>query len=117
MKIGKSIMMSCAHFLRDYKGKCANVHGHTYKIEVILDGEVKDGFVMDFYDLKEIMEQEIFTPYDHKLLNEVAPFDKINPTAENIASEFARRIKMRTKIDTTVRVYESPTSWAEARAE
>lgn len=117
MKIGKSIMMSCAHFLRDYKGKCANVHGHTYKIEVILDGEVKDGFVMDFYDLKEIMEQEVFKPYDHKLLNEVAPFDKINPTAENISFEFARRIKLRTKIDTTVRVYESPTSWAEARAE
>jgi len=110
-------MMSCAHFLRDYKGKCANVHGHTYKIEVILDGEVKDGFVMDFYDLKEIMDLEIFTPYDHKLLNEIEPFDKINPTAENIASEFARRIKIRTKIDTTVRVYESPTSWVEARAE
>ncbi|MCK5062446.1 MAG: 6-carboxytetrahydropterin synthase [Candidatus Aenigmarchaeota archaeon] len=50
-------------------------------------------------------------------MNEVAPFDRINPTAENISFEFARRIKLRTKIDTTVRVYESPTSWAEARAE
>ena len=117
MRIGKTVTISCAHFLRDYDGKCKNMHGHTYNVEVILDAEPVNGFVMDFYDLKNIIDDEIVKPYDHKVLNEVEPFDEVNPTAENIAIEFARRIKASTKKDTIVKVYESSTSWAEARAE
>ncbi len=77
---------SAAHSLRNYQGKCENLHGHNYKVEVELKGlELsKAGMVVDFTDLRAALEKVLFR-MDHKHLNEIKPFDKINPTAENIA--------------------------------
>jgi 6-pyruvoyltetrahydropterin/6-carboxytetrahydropterin synthase len=77
---------SAAHHLRDYAGKCEKVHGHNYQVEVELKSKAlnKTGMVADFNDIKDALEK-LLARFDHQDLNEVKPFDKINPTAENIA--------------------------------
>ena len=75
-----------AHFLRGYQGKCANIHGHRWKVELTLQGSVLNeiGILIDFMDVKTMLK-EVLDVFDHKMINDVAPFDKLNPTAENIA--------------------------------
>lgn len=77
---------SAAHSLREYQGKCENLHGHNYKVEVELKGRAltKSGMVVDFTDLRAALDK-VLSRLDHKHLNDIKPFDKINPTAENIA--------------------------------
>lgn len=77
---------AAAHKLRGYRGQCEKIHGHTFKVEVKVQARKLDrlGLVMDFHDLKELAD-EIITCLDHELLNELAPFKKVNPTSENIA--------------------------------
>lgn len=77
---------SAAHSLRGYQGKCENLHGHNYKVEVELKGLelTKAGMVVDFTDLRTALDK-VLSRLDHKHLNDIKPFDKINPTAENIA--------------------------------
>ena len=77
---------SAAHHLRDYAGKCEKVHGHNYQVEVELKAKAlnKTGMVADFNDIRDAMVK-LLSRFDHQDLNEVKPFDKINPTAENIA--------------------------------
>ena len=87
---------SSAHQLRGYKGKCENLHGHNWTVEVCITGEETDatGMLIDFKDVKKVL-QEILGEIDHRVLNEVEPFDKINPTAENIAKYVFEKIKQR----------------------
>lgn len=75
-----------AHFLREYLGKCANIHGHRWKVEISLRGAIlnEQGILIDFMDVKAMLKQ-VLDEFDHKLINDVQPFDKLNPTAENIA--------------------------------
>jgi 6-pyruvoyltetrahydropterin/6-carboxytetrahydropterin synthase len=77
---------AAAHNLRDYKGKCENLHGHNYKVRVTLSGKELDstGLLYDFVNLKHAM-QTVIRSLDHVYLNEFPPFDKLNPSAENIA--------------------------------
>jgi 6-pyruvoyltetrahydropterin/6-carboxytetrahydropterin synthase len=77
---------SAGHALRGYKGKCENPHGHNYKVRVTLEGEQLDsiGLLYDFVHLKEIL-RALIGAMDHRYLNDQAPFDIINPSAENIA--------------------------------
>lgn len=77
---------AAAHNLRDYHGKCEDLHGHNYKVRVILTGKELDatGLLYDFVHLKRAI-QGVIRELDHKYLNELAPFDKLNPSAENIA--------------------------------
>ena len=77
---------SAGHALRGYKGKCENPHGHNYKVRVTLEGPALDsvGLLYDFVHLKQIIHQVIHA-VDHKFLNDLSPFDVINPSAENIA--------------------------------
>jgi 6-pyruvoyltetrahydropterin/6-carboxytetrahydropterin synthase len=77
---------SSAHFLRDYDGKCRNLHGHTYKVAVTVKGEKLNdiGVMADFVELKKHLET-VLKPLDHACLNDLAHFKKTNPTAENIA--------------------------------
>ena len=91
IKVTKSFTFDAAHFLPNHKGKCAAMHGHTYRLEVTvfrdnkkltLDGS-DEGMVMDFYDLKAIVMAEVIDKMDHKVLNEVLPF---RTTAENMAA-------------------------------
>jgi 6-pyruvoyltetrahydropterin/6-carboxytetrahydropterin synthase len=75
-----------------------NGHGHNYVLEVTLTGspDPVTGMVADLKDLKEILEEEVIQPMDHRFLNlEVKPFDRVVPTAENIALEIWRRLSLR----------------------
>jgi 6-pyruvoyltetrahydropterin/6-carboxytetrahydropterin synthase len=83
-----------AHYLRGYKGKCENVHGHRYAIKVRLKATNlnKIGLVYDFSDIKGYM-RAILGRFDHSLLNDFAPFDSINPSAENIAKTIYDELK------------------------
>jgi len=80
---------SAGHALRGYKGKCENPHGHNYKVRVTLEGPQLDaaGLLCDFVNLKQIIQGVIYA-LDHKFLNDLAPFDVLNPSAENIAKYF-----------------------------
>lgn len=77
---------SAGHALRGYKGKCENPHGHNYKVRVTLQGESLDsiGLLFDFVHLKQVM-RGLIGEMDHRFLNDQAPFNEINPSAENIA--------------------------------
>ncbi len=77
---------AAGHALRGYKGKCENVHGHNYKVRVTLAGPQVDsiGLLYDFVHLKQMI-QSVIRALDHHFLNDFAPFDKLNPSAENIA--------------------------------
>ncbi len=77
---------AAAHSLRHYKGKCENLHGHNWRVEVSVESEGLDplGMVMDFKTLKEETRAFLET-LDHRYLNEIEPFDRINPSSENLA--------------------------------
>jgi len=82
-----------AHALRNYKGRCENVHGHNWKVRVVIEGEKLDatGMLVDFLDVKSFMG-EILDRIDHQFLNEIPPFDAVNPSAENIAEYFYQQM-------------------------
>lgn len=86
-------MLSAAHFLRGYDGNCSKIHGHNWKIRItVKTDQLNDiGIGLDFNEIKELSWQ-IFKSYDHLCINDVPPFDKINPTAENLARHFYEQI-------------------------
>ena len=86
-------MLSAAHLMRNYEGACSRLHGHNWKIkvEVSADKLNEAGMTIDFKDLEDISNQ-VISKFDHQYFNEIAPFDKINPTAENLARYFYREI-------------------------
>jgi 6-pyruvoyltetrahydropterin/6-carboxytetrahydropterin synthase len=86
--------IDAAHYLRGYKGKCEKMHGHRYKIVVKVRAQKlnKIGLAYDFIDLKKHLG-DILERYDHTCLNDVKPFDKINPSAENLAATIYNELK------------------------
>jgi 6-pyruvoyltetrahydropterin/6-carboxytetrahydropterin synthase len=103
-----------AHFLRDYGGKCENLHGHRFKVVVCLKAAKlnKIGLAYDFVELKRHLG-EVLSRFDHTSLNEVPPFDKINPSSENIAATVYEQLKGRFSGGvslSSVEVWESPES-------
>jgi 6-pyruvoyltetrahydropterin/6-carboxytetrahydropterin synthase len=109
---------SSAHQLRGYKGKCENLHGHNYRVEIYARGSELDniGLLVDFGELKEAAD-EVVAYLDHRNINELPPFDEeLNPSAENLARYILERVASRVG-DERVRVYkvrcfETPTSVA-----
>jgi len=85
-EISVDTTFAAAHNLRDYYGKCEDLHGHNYKVRVVVEGPELDstGLLFDFVHLKQVI-QGVIQSLDHKYLNELAPFDRLNPSAENIA--------------------------------
>ncbi len=77
---------AAAHSLRGYKGKCEELHGHNYRVQLVVAGEGLDqvGLLQDFTILKHAL-RTVIGKLDHKHLNELSPFDKLNPSAENLA--------------------------------
>ncbi len=75
-----------AHYLKDYPGECANLHGHTWKVEVLVEGEELNeiDLLYDFKDLKQATEK-VIQKFDHKYINEIKPFDRMSPTGENLS--------------------------------
>ncbi len=109
---------SSAHQLRGYKGKCENLHGHNYKIEIFARGRELDkiGLLVDFVELKAAAD-EVVQYLDHRNINELPPFDEeLNPSAENLARYILERVAARVGDERVqiykVRCYETPTSVA-----
>ena len=114
---------SSAHQLRGYKGKCENLHGHNYKIEIYARGRELNniGLLVDFVELKEAAD-DLVTYLDHKNLNELEPFvTEQNPSAENLARFILERLAVRLDDDRVkiykVRCFETPTSVATYQVE
>ena len=80
---------AAGHALRNYKGKCENVHGHNYRVLVTIRGEQLDsiGLLVDFVEVKKLMGR-VVDRLDHQFINDLPPFDEINPSAENMAKYF-----------------------------
>jgi 6-pyruvoyltetrahydropterin/6-carboxytetrahydropterin synthase len=89
-------VFSAAHRLQGYKGKCEELHGHNYRVEVELSVSGLDdiGLGMDFQEIKSCLD-EILKGLDHRFLNEVPPFDRDNPSAENLARYIYEEMKKR----------------------
>ena len=87
---------AAAHTLRDYPGECSRMHGHNWKLEVEVEATALDsiGMGMDFKTIKHAA-REVAGELDHQYLNEIPPFDTLNPTAENIAAYFYRTLSSR----------------------
>lgn len=86
LEVYREIHFSSAHRLRNYCGKCENIHGHNWKVRLFVTRKKlnETGFVMDFKDIDSVLKN-ITELLDHKDLNSLPEFSSINPTAENIA--------------------------------
>lgn len=109
---------AAAHWLDNYEGNCKNIHGHTWKVEIIVSGEQLNeaGMLVDFREVRKVLAS-IVARFDHGLLNNISPFDKLNPTAENIAQYIyceAKNYFENQKI-VLVKVWESSSAWASYR--
>ena len=108
---------SAAHNLRGYRGKCEALHGHNWKVQVNLQAEKLDkiGMVTDFKVIKEKLK-EILALLDHKYLNQLSYFKKINPTSENIAKLIYGKMKERLRNSSvavhSVKIWETDNSYA-----
>lgn len=80
---------AAGHYLRNYKGKCENPHGHNYKVRVTLAGQELDkaGLLLDFKELRDVM-RHVIDRLDHQMINDLEPFTTVNPSAENLAKYF-----------------------------
>ncbi len=111
---------SAAHSLRDYKGKCENLHGHNWKVEVSVESEGLNhlGMVIDFKILKE-ETKGLLEGLDHRYLNEIEPFDRVNPSSENIARFIFDRLSEKVNGEgrrvKEVKVWESEDAYATYR--
>ena len=136
MKITKTFTFDSSHMLDGHDGKCQNLHGHTYLLEVsvaapLIKGGAKDGMVMDFADLKSVVKREIIEPFDHAFIyhgqntreSQIAALLEgwnmktlrldCRTTAENMAVEMFGRLKNNGLPVSSVKLWETPTSCAE----
>ena len=104
---------AAAHRLRGYKGACEKLHGHNWKVDVVIEAARLDklGMLMDFKDVKAVVD-DILDKLDHELLNDLPPFRKVNPSSENIAKFIARELAKRLPRGVQVK---SVTSWESDR--
>ena len=107
MKVGCIGYFDSMHLLPGHP-KCGVPHGHTWKVEVVAEGPVVRGMVMDFADLKRAMK-DVVAAFDHTDLNALLPI----PTCEYITFELMRRLKKRVPQKLTIRVWEGEGKWAE----
>jgi len=98
-EISVEYAFAAGHALRGYKGKCENVHGHNYKVQLVVGGEQLDstGLLMDFVDVRRAIKA-LVERLDHTFLNDIAPFDKLNPSAENIAKYFCDELEPQVRV-------------------
>jgi len=110
---------AAGHSLRNYRGKCEKVHGHNYKVRVTLEGERLDeaGLLVDFTEIKQRL-RAVIDRLDHEFLNDIPPFDKLNPSAENMAKYFCDELSQGLAAGVrvaSVRIWETETSIATYR--
>lgn len=118
-QVCKTFTFEAAHFLRGYDGDCARLHGHHYEVAVCVEGASLDaiGLLVDFGVLKEA-SRRVAGHYDHQLLNEIAPYDEVNPSAEHLARTIFLGLRGELLALAPgcrlvyVQVNETPTAWA-----
>ena len=116
-ELSVEVSFSAAHQLRGYKGKCENMHGHNWKVQVSVMAENLNNIdiAIDFHDLKR-MAREIIAPLDHAYLNDLFPFTEKNPSSENIAKWIYDSLKKKIQEEnirvSAVTVWESDTASA-----
>ncbi|MFH1126677.1 MAG: 6-carboxytetrahydropterin synthase QueD [archaeon] len=115
MRLCREFYFDAAHRLPDYDGKCANLHGHTYKLEVVVSGNVKkkSGMVVDFCDIKKAVNEAVIERLDHANLNDIFS----NPTAENMAVWIFDEIRKKLPELFSVKLWEGQHSWVEYHGE
>jgi 6-pyruvoyltetrahydropterin/6-carboxytetrahydropterin synthase len=137
VKVCKIFTFDSAHQLIGHKGKCANLHGHTYKLEVVLKGPLHgpedisdEGFVIDFGDVKDIVKHTIVDQLDHSfiaagnesILHSLKESDSkisilgFRTTAENLSMYIAHQLREAGLPVYSVKLWETPNSWAEVLA-
>jgi 6-pyruvoyltetrahydropterin/6-carboxytetrahydropterin synthase len=107
MKLGVTEYIDCAHFLPGHP-KCGSLHGHTYKVEITIEGETRNGMVVDFADLKQSV-RETLGQYDHRNFNDFLEY----PSVENICDLLSSKLKLKLPFTFTLRVWEGHGKWAE----
>jgi 6-pyruvoyltetrahydropterin/6-carboxytetrahydropterin synthase len=110
MRLGVTETIDCAHMLPGHP-KCGRLHGHTYTVEVVVEGETDAGMLVDFADLKAQI-RSVLGPYDHRNWNDVLDY----PTVENICERVAVELAEKLAFHFTIRVYEGRGKWAETSA-
>lgn len=117
ISVFKEFTFDAAHSLNGHNGLCANVHGHTYKLQVgisdlIIDspGKSNNGMIYDFKDLKEIVKKHIIEKLDHQYLNDLFDF---RTTVENIAIWMSKELTNNGLPIILIRLWETPTSFCE----
>ncbi len=139
IRVTKEFNFEIAHALWNYDGPCANIHGHSYRMFVTVIGDPitdennpKNGMVVDFSDLKNIVNQEIIDPLDHSIILNKKAFDSLNstdnqmfkkqyivdyqPTCENMLIDFTRKLLKKIPAGLklhNIKLYETATSFAE----
>lgn len=109
MRLCREFHFDAAHRICGYKGPCERLHGHTYKLEVTIEGKVKgDGMVMDFSRMKDVVEAEVLDRLDHGELNSIVK----NPTAEKIVEWIVGRLRGKLPLH-SIRLWEGEGKWAE----
>ncbi|WP_422482058.1 6-carboxytetrahydropterin synthase QueD [Pleomorphochaeta sp. DL1XJH-081] len=116
--ITKEFTFDAAHFLSEYHGKCENLHGHTYKLHVTVEGERdNEGMVLDFLSLKLIVKEHILSILDHSNLNDIF----IQPSAENIIYWIWEILKDKLRGQnynlSEMKLWETPTSFVTYRGD
>ena len=116
MRICRKFKFDAAHYLPNYEGKCKRLHGHTWFLEVEVKGLVdSEGFVMDFAELKKLVDDKVIVLLDHLCLNDLGLVFSVNPTCENllgwawgVLDGFGSPWEL-----SRLRLYESPDCYAE----
>jgi len=109
MIIVREFTFDSAHKLDWHNGKCKNLHGHTYRLQVWVKGSLtEEGIVLDFKELDKIVKEEVINILDHKFLNEVIE----NPTAENMCIWIWNHLKEKLNYIYEIRLWETPKSFA-----
>ena len=119
MRIVKVFKFEAAHSLSNHPGKCKNLHGHSYKLEVEVTGPINEysGMVVDFDILSDLVKRVIIDNVDHQFLNDIYP--NMHTTAENLVSRFMRELRKQFKADEflwaidKLRLWETETCYAE----
>ncbi len=107
MKLGITEYIDAAHHLPGHE-KCGRLHGHTYQVDVTIEGDPQGGMVLDFADMKRAV-REVLTKYDHRDWNEVLEY----PSVENICALLQEGLKEKLRFPFHVRVWEGHGKWAE----
>ncbi|HUP87039.1 MAG TPA: 6-carboxytetrahydropterin synthase QueD [Acidimicrobiales bacterium] len=108
--VTRCFTFEAAHQLPWHAGKCRNLHGHSYRLEVTVAGPVGDqGIVVDFAEIKRVVERDVIDVYDHRYLNDLVD----NPTAEVLAAEIWKTVEAADLAVSRIRLWETPDSFVE----